>query len=287
MLSSRLVTPLAWVTSLPWRDDGLLSPFPPDDQLQRNGGAHLYLWLFSGRAAGRAGQVQDAVPAERIVVDPVTFQEPYVPQEPAGRRVGVQPEHVLEESCHGREATPAHEVVFCWVARRRPLRSVVLPERSGLLEDLYHVVEIFPGDIVRQVVVAGPVESTQDHVVRGRPYAAEPVAAARVVLLVVGGERGHAMGSPEPFRILEVSDERRDPLLRHHTCQEGPEGADGLDVRERSVRKFVVVEGSVFVPQTLVDRQREPVTLFAQVRDLLGAAESTCHPQEQIRREDL
>jgi hypothetical protein len=95
------------------------------------------------------------------------------------------------------------------------------------------------------------------------------------------------MGTPEPLRVLEVSDERGDPLLGHHACQEGPEGADGPDVRERSVRKFVMVEGSIFVPQTLVDRQREPVTLFAQVRDLPGAAEGFCHPQEQVCREDL
>ena len=95
------------------------------------------------------------------------------------------------------------------------------------------------------------------------------------------------MGSPEPFRIFEVADERGDPLLRHNACQEGPEGADGLDVRERSVRELVVVEGSLLVPQALVDRKGEPVTLFAQVRDLPGAAEGVCHPQEQVCREDL
>src|SRR5215217_3126879 len=33
------------------------------------------------------------------------------------------------------------------------------------------------------------------------------------------------MGSPELFRILEVSDERGDFLLRHHICQQGPVGA--------------------------------------------------------------
>src|SRR5919107_3900682 len=95
------------------------------------------------------------------------------------------------------------------------------------------------------------------------------------------------MGSPELFRIFEVSDERGDFLLRHHACQQGPEGADGLDVRKRPVRKLVVVEGGLIVPQTLVDRQREPVTLVAQVRDLPGAAEDLCHPQEQVCREDL
>jgi hypothetical protein len=121
---------------------------------------------------------------------------------------------------------------------------------------------------MRQVVVAGPVESAQDHVVRGRPYAAEPVAAARIVLRVVGGERWHPMGSPERFRVPEVSDKRRDPLLRHHACQESPEGADGLDVRKRPVRKLVVVEGTLLVPQALVDRQGEPVAFFAKVRDL-------------------
>src|SRR3712207_2736083 len=140
---------------------------------------------------------------------------------------------------------------------------------------------------MRQVVVAGPVESTQDHVVRGRPYAAEPVAAVRVVLRVVGRERGYPMGSPEPFGVLQLSDERGDFLLWNHACQEGPEGADGLDVRERSVRKLVVVEVGLIVPQALVDRQGESVTLFTQVRDLLGAAESICHLQEQVCREDL
>src|SRR5215208_7062317 len=95
------------------------------------------------------------------------------------------------------------------------------------------------------------------------------------------------MGSPEPLGILEVSDKRGDPLLRHNACQQSPVGTDGMDVRERSVRKLVVVEGSLLVPQTLVDRQGEPVTLFTQVRNLPGAAESFCHPQEEICRENL
>src|SRR5215208_7118595 len=95
------------------------------------------------------------------------------------------------------------------------------------------------------------------------------------------------MGAPEPFWIFEVSYERGDPLLRHHACQQGPEGTDGLDVRERSVRKLVVVEGGLLVPQTLVDPRGEHVTLFAQVRNLPGAAEGICHPQEQVCRENL
>src|SRR5918994_6776258 len=128
------------------------------------------MWLFVGRVAGRAGEVEHAVSAERVAADAVAFQEPYVPQEPSGRRVGAQSEHVLEESCDGREAAPAYEVVFGAVALGRPLGGVVLPKCPGLLEDFYHVVEVFAGDLVRQVVVAGPVESTQDHVVRGRPY---------------------------------------------------------------------------------------------------------------------
>src|SRR5215208_5812959 len=93
------------------------------------------------------------------------------------------------------------------------------------------------------------------------------------------------MGTPEALRVLEVSDERGDPLLGHHACQEGPEGADGPDVRERSVRKCVIVEGSIFVPQTLVDRQREPVTLFAQVRAILKSrsAERICWRHASIQ----
>src|SRR5918994_2292351 len=213
------------------------------------------MWLFVGRVAGRAGEVEHAVSAERVAADAVAFQEPYVPQEPSGRRVGAQPEHVLEESCYGSEAAPAYEVVFGAVARGSLFRGVVLPERSCLLEDSYYVVEVFAGDLVRQVVVTGPVEPTQDHVVRGRPYAPEPVAAARVVLRMVGGERRHAMGSSEPSRIFEVSDERRDPLLRHHARQQRPVSPDGLDLGERPVRKLVVVEGRFFVPQALVDHQ--------------------------------
>src|SRR3712207_5255576 len=95
------------------------------------------------------------------------------------------------------------------------------------------------------------------------------------------------MGPTELCRVLEVSDERGDPLLRYHACQESPECSDGLDVRERSVRELVVVEGCLLVPQTLVDRKGEPFTLFAQVRYLPGAAEDFGHPQEQVCREDL
>src|SRR5215213_706975 len=95
------------------------------------------------------------------------------------------------------------------------------------------------------------------------------------------------MGTPEPVGILEVYDERDDSLLRHHACQQGPEGPYGLDVRERSVRELVVVEGGLPVPQTLVYRRGEPVALFAQVRDLLEAAEGGGHPQQEIRREHL
>ncbi len=55
------------------------SPIPPDDELQGDGGANLYLWLFGGGATGRAGEVHNAVFAERIPVDAVAFQEPHVP----------------------------------------------------------------------------------------------------------------------------------------------------------------------------------------------------------------
>jgi hypothetical protein len=65
-------------------------------------------------------------------------------------------------SCEGRP--PAYEVVFGAVARGRPLRSVVLPECSGLFEDAYHVVEVLAGDLVRQVVVAGPISGTQAYI---------------------------------------------------------------------------------------------------------------------------
>src|SRR5829696_5072064 len=133
------------------RDDGLVSPLPPDGQLQRYCGAYLYSWLFSGGAAGSARQLKDAIPAERVAADAVALEEPYVPEEPTVRGIGAQPEHVLEEACHGREATPAHEVVFGAVAWGGLLRGVVLPERSGLFEDPHHVVYIFAGDLMRQV----------------------------------------------------------------------------------------------------------------------------------------
>ena len=81
----------------------------------------MYLWLFCSGTAGRAGEIQDSILAERVAADAVAFEEPYVPKKPPGRGVGTQPEHVLEESCDGREATPAHEVVFGTVALRRPL----------------------------------------------------------------------------------------------------------------------------------------------------------------------
>ena len=88
------------------------------------------------------------------------------------------------------------------------------------------------------------------------------------------------MGTPEPLGVFEVSYEPRDPLLRHNVREQGPEGSDGLDVRERSAGELVVVEGGHFVPQAFVYRQGEPVTLFAQVCDLIQAVESAGHLQE-------
>src|SRR5215212_6365625 len=149
-----------------WRNDGFLSPVPPDDQLHGDGSIYLDLRFFHGGATVRAGEVEDAVLAEGVVVDAVALQEPYVPQEPPQRRVGAQAHHVLEESGDGREAAPAHEVVLCAVAGGRPLRSVILPERTRISVDLHDVVEVFAGDLVRQVVVSGPVQTAQDHVVR-------------------------------------------------------------------------------------------------------------------------
>src|SRR5215218_3771753 len=163
----------------------LLSPLPPDLQVQGNGRGCLYIGLFCCGVAGGAGEIQHSVSAERVAVDAVAFEEPYVPQEPSGRGVGAQPEYVLEEARDGRETTPTHEIVFGPVAGSRAFGGVVLPERSGLLEDLDYVVEVFAGDLVRQGLVAGPVESAQNHVVRRWPHPAEPVAAARVVLRVV------------------------------------------------------------------------------------------------------
>src|SRR5215213_10830038 len=145
-------------------NDGFLSPVPPDDELQGDGSSYLDLRLFRDGATGRAGEVEDAVLAEGVVVDAVALQEPYVPQEPPRRRNGAQAHHVLEESGDGREAAPAHEVVLCAVAGGRPLRSVILPERTRISVDLHDVVEVFAGDLVRQVVVSGPVEPPQDHI---------------------------------------------------------------------------------------------------------------------------
>src|SRR5215212_2659040 len=73
-----------------WRNDGFLSPVPPDDQLQGNGSIYLDLRFFRGGATARAGEVEDAVFAEGVVVDAVVFQESYVPQEPPRRRIGTQ-----------------------------------------------------------------------------------------------------------------------------------------------------------------------------------------------------
>src|SRR5215210_501994 len=122
------------------RDDGLVSPLPPDGQLQRYCGAYLYFWLFSGGAAGSARQLKDAIPAERVAADAVALEEPYIPEESTLGGVGSQSEHVLEEACDGCQPAPAHEVVFGTVAWGGLLRGVVLPERSGLFEDPYHVV---------------------------------------------------------------------------------------------------------------------------------------------------
>jgi hypothetical protein len=71
---------------------------------------------------------------------------------------------VLGVAWTSASAAPAHEVVFGAVAWRRPLRSVVLLECPGLLEDLYDVVEVLAGDLVRQGVVAGPVSGTQAYI---------------------------------------------------------------------------------------------------------------------------
>src|SRR5215218_1925143 len=265
----------------------LLSPLPPDLQVQGNGRGCLYIGLFCCGVAGGAGEIQHSVSAERVAVDAVVFEEPYIPQEPSGRGVGAQPEYVLEEARDGCQAAPAYEVVFGTVALGSAFGGVVFPECSGLLEDLYHVVEVFAGDLVRQVLVAGPVEPAQDHVVRRRPHPAEPVAATGIVLGVVGRERGHAMGASERRGVFEVPDKSGDPLLWHYIREQCPEGSHGLDTRERSVGELVVVEGGLFVPQALVYSEGEYVALFAQVSDLVGTTEGVGHLQEQVRRQHL
>src|SRR5215208_337481 len=63
--------------------DGSFSPLPPDHKLQGDCGAHLYLRLLCSGASGGTGEIQDCVPAERVALDAVSFQEPYVPQEPS------------------------------------------------------------------------------------------------------------------------------------------------------------------------------------------------------------
>src|ERR671921_411636 len=63
--------------------DGSFSPLPPDHKLQGDCGAHLNLRLLCSEASGGAGEIQDSVPAERVALDAVAFQEPYVPQEPS------------------------------------------------------------------------------------------------------------------------------------------------------------------------------------------------------------
>src|SRR5215212_9451454 len=125
------------------RNDGFLSPVPPDDELQGDGNSYLDLRLFRDEATGRAGEVEDAVFAEGVIVDAVALQEPYVPQEPSRGCVGAQAHHVLEEGGYGRETAPAHEVALCAVAGGRPLRGIVLPERTRVFENPRHVIEVF------------------------------------------------------------------------------------------------------------------------------------------------
>src|SRR5215213_11638323 len=83
------------------------SPIPPDNELQGDGSIYLDLRLFHGGAAGRAGEVEDAVFAEGVIVDAVALQEPYVPQEPSRGCAGAQTHHVLEEAGYERETAPA------------------------------------------------------------------------------------------------------------------------------------------------------------------------------------
>src|SRR5215213_8539905 len=95
------------------------------------------------------------------------------------------------------------------------------------------------------------------------------------------------MRTLETTRILEVSDECCDPLLRYRARKERPVSPYGLDIRERSIRQLVVVEGRLLVPQALVDRPGKPLALFAQVSHLFQPAQGVGHPQQQIRREKL
>src|SRR5918911_190628 len=94
------------------RHDRFLSPVPPDDEIQGDGSVYLDLRLIRRGGTGCAGKVEDAVLAERVVVDSVALQKPYVPEEAARRRVGAQSHHVLEEAGDGREAAPADEVAL-------------------------------------------------------------------------------------------------------------------------------------------------------------------------------
>ena len=198
----------------------------------------------------------------------------HVPGEAAMHRVAAHTKDVLIQDGNGEQAAPADEILAAHpvavpYAGVGVFGAVVLPQGAGGLEDLRGVGHAGAGDLMGHGVVMVGGQTSQHHVVGGRPDGAAPVTALGIVVGAVGGHGGYAVGTLEFFLVVQVGDETRHPLRGDDLRQQRPIGCNGHHAAALAVAPFVIVEGILLRPEALVDDLCQVVDFRLQRGDVL------------------
>ena len=245
--------------------------------------AEAHVQVHGGVAGGRdeGGRVRrhpcgandrDNRVADLQPFNPVAVSAGQPPRQPVPGTVAAEAEDVLDQEGDRSVASPSDEVPLGRVpGPERSLRGIVLPDRLGRPVDRQHGVEVSLGGHRGQVFVPVTVKPLDDHEVRGRPDAAEPIAA---VALVAGVVRGQGWKKERPPKLVPVPQVSHQPFRLGASGDPGekrPEPAGGLHAKLPAVVVDVRIDPVLLVPAPAVDPapdrgglRPEPLRLFRQ-----------------------
>ena len=121
-------------------------------------------------------------------------------------------------------------------------------------------------------------QTTQDHIIGGSPYSAQPVSSVlRVIVRIVRRKRRNAIWPLEFLFVIKVCNERIRALPGDKPRKQRPVSAHRLYPAQISVSAAVVIKRSLFVPHFLIDKLFKHSALIFQPCSFRFSAQQLAH----------
>ena len=208
------------------------------------------------------------------------------------RRIRDQPNHIFQKNGNWRKAGPAHITWFGMAAGCDLIRSVVFPESVFViefqigemkkllelicafpaevfrLEDLDDILQVVYCDLMGQLILSAAFQPFQNHIIRGSPYSAAPIASGAAVIWIIGGEGRDAVCPIEFRRIIQMGYKAGHPLRRDASRQVAPNRRRYVSPAIIRRSEAITVEIDLVIPKLLIGIFCQLFDLFGQIVDL-------------------